>query len=395
MSNNYETKVLSEKRMKQLDCAIDAILKDNYSYPGANEKEGYYQIKVYASYDDYYRPETVAEFLKAENPRSEFEDRLYQDSWEYEEGEVEKKVFNLLEDMEEFNEGLTDTDINYVHEYLAEHVGYNYPYDHHLRQTYKVPIMLDTGDGNYDYTLNCVFPHYSQEKAQTINEKASLCWLALQQGYEKVQLEAALAQGDKANANGFLESVRVELANLPSHMGILTFLVELSLEQLLTLNELIRLQDRNGHYYDTLENPDCGSITLSKDVMCGLYDPWSGGGSVLEIELDKDVQIPIKFIRSALPDGSDGYGIDSAYGLTGKAWTYGVVKNIELSEEEIKAFLISKGYFSANSSNVSSSDENTNDIVDRKLMHEYAQKNNFLIEETEKNSEIFTFKMSF
>lgn len=133
-----------------------------------------------------------------------------------------------------------------------------------------------------------------------------------------------------ADPKGFLESCRVELANLPSHMSTLTFLVRMTFEDLITLNRCIRLQDRNGHFYDAKKNPYCGYIVISKDTMTGLYDPWFGGGSVLEIQLEKDVRLPIRFIRSALPDGCDGYSIDSVYGLCRSAWESDAVKEIHV-----------------------------------------------------------------
>lgn len=42
---------------------------------------------------------------------------------------------------------------------------------------------------------------------------------------------------------------------------------------------------------------------------------------MFEIELEKDVKLPIKYIRSALPDGGDGnYSIKRVYGMSEKFW---------------------------------------------------------------------------
>ena len=120
----------------------------------------------------------------------------------------------------------------------------------------------------------------------------------------------------------------MELANLPSAMSTVTFLVDLTLEQLIGLNRLIRLQDRDGRNYDSRKNPYCGYVVIDKDTMTGLYDPWQGGGSVFEIQLEKDVRLPVKFIRSALPDGGDGYSVEEVYGMCGSAWKQGGVKMI-------------------------------------------------------------------
>ena len=133
-----------------------------------------------------------------------------------------------------------------------------------------------------------------------------MAWLAKTQGYTKGKLWRALQDGDMSDPKGFLQSMRVEVANIASHMNTLTFLVELTLEQLIELNRLVKLQ----------------------------YDPWGGGGSVFEIELEKDVRLPIRYIRSALPDGGDGYGIGDVYGMCYSAWTQGGVKLIHAPTEK-------------------------------------------------------------
>ena len=189
-------------------------------------------------------------------------------------------------------------------------------------------IMVDTGDGNFDYTLNAAYPCWYGDYKDPIDPRAGIAWLAKTQGYTRGRLRRALRQGDMADPKGFLESMQVELANLPSAMSTVTFLVDLTLEQLIGLNRLIRLQDRDGRNYDSRKNPYCGYVVIDKDTMTGLYDPWQGGGSVFEIQLEKDVRLPVKFIRSALPDGGDGYSVEEVYGMCGSAWKQGGVKMI-------------------------------------------------------------------
>lgn len=199
-----------------------------------------------------------------------------------------------------------------------------------MEQEFYVPIMIDTGDGNYDYTLNARFPcYYGPRQGEAMDDRASLVWLAKQQGYTNGQLRKALDEGDMTNPEGFLQSCRVEAANMASHMQTLTFLVTMTLHDLIRLNEVLHWREKDGRVYDNRKYPYCGYIIIDKKCDCGLYDPWSGGGSVLEIQLEKDVKLPIKYIRSALPDGGDGYSIDSVYGLCSSAW-HGKVKEIRV-----------------------------------------------------------------
>lgn len=211
---------------------------------------------------------------------------------------------------------------------MMDHVYFRLPEKHFLDQTFPVNIMLDTGDGNYDYVLNSVYPCWYGRYGETLDDRAGIVWLAKSQGYTRANLQRALRDGDTSGPKGFLASMRAEVANIASHMNTVTFLVEMSLSDLMELNRLIRLQDRNGHFHDSRKNPYCGYIILEKDTVTGLYDPWQGGGSVFEIQLERDVKLPVKYIRSALPDGGDGYAVESVYGMCGSAWTQGGVKMI-------------------------------------------------------------------
>lgn len=202
-----------------------------------------------------------------------------------------------------------------------------------MGQEFYVNIMVDTGDGNYDYVLNNVYPSYCGDYDEHIDDKASIVWLTKSQGYTKTQLKKALRSEEaidyyQKEPCGFLRSMLKEVVNIASHMNTLTFLVKLSLKDLIALNRLIKLQNRNGHLDDAVKNPYCGYIVIEKGTGTGLYDPWNGGGSLFEIELEKDVRLPIRFIRSALPDGGDGYSVESVYGMCEDAWCGGGVKLI-------------------------------------------------------------------
>ena len=110
-------------------------------------------------------------------------------------------------------------------------------------------------------------------------------------------------------------------------MNALTFFVEMTVEQLFDLNEAIKDNGKNDHplnkdeYRCTWERKGKRKITLDKSAVCGLYDSWSGAGSILEIELEKDVVLPMKYIGTALPDGGRGYSVASIYGVCSSMWT--------------------------------------------------------------------------
>lgn len=296
------------------------------------DQGGCFCYEIYADYRDEMDYDTATAILGSDDPWAAFVEKMdewYSDyEWEVR-SELEKGIESkLTADDGPYPEGFTDEEADMFRDLMLEAVYFELPESHYLNQEFFVDIMVDTGDGNYDYTLNSVYPCWYGRYEQRLDDKAGIVWLARQQGYTKAQLWKALREGDISNPHGFLETMRQEVANCASHMMTLTFLVKMSLRDLMELNRLIKLQDRNGHFYDATKNPDCGYIVIDKNTMTGLYDPWGGGGSVLEVELGKDVRLPIRFIRSALPDGGDGYSVESVYGMCGSAWEQGGVKLI-------------------------------------------------------------------
>lgn len=289
--------------------------------------DGYYHEEIYADYRDEVEDSTLKEIMKSEDPEQTFYEKMFE--W-YQDAEYEIER-NLLEAVVASIETAAPTetyDEDEIKDEIRELVSIDYPYEHFLKQEFCVNIFVDTGDGNYDYVLNCVYPHYNGRCGETIDDKASILWLARQQGYTKTDLNKALRKGDIKDPHGFLESMRQEVINHGSHMAILTFLARMTLEEIFELNELLKLQDRNGHFYDAEKRPYCGYILIDKKAECGLYDPWGGGGSILELQLEKDVRLPIRFIRSATVDGGDGCSIRNVYGTDSSIYREDVVKKI-------------------------------------------------------------------
>ena len=316
--------------MEKLEQAISDVLDTMLGYD--RQPDGMFRYEIYADYRDEMDNKTAIKILQTEDPLEVFWETLdecYQDYQWMLESELEDEIRNKLTDADgPYPDGLSDEDDAMLRDVLLDMVYYELPEKHYLEQTFYVNIMVDSGDGNYDHTLNAVYPCWYGYHNATIDDRAGIAWLAKTQGYTKGKLRKALQQGDVANPKGFLASMRQELANLPSHMSTVTFLVELTLEQLIELNRLIKLQDREGRHYDSWQNPYCGYIIIDKNTETGLYNPWCGGGSCFEIELGRDVKLPIKYIRSALPDGGDEYAIESVYGMCGSAWKSGGVKTI-------------------------------------------------------------------
>lgn len=291
-----------------------------------------FSCEIYADYRDEMDSKTAIQILQSQDPSEAFWEQLsewYEDyEWRLRYDMEQELREELTADGGPFPQGLPEGADDLFRDMLLELVEYQLPDEHYLEQTFRVNIMVDTGDGNYDYTLNSVYPCWYGSCDDRIDDRAGIVWLAKTQGYTNAKLRRALRQGDMREPKGFLQSMRVELANLASAMSTVTFLVEMTLKELMELNRLVRLQDREGRHYDSRESPYCGYIVLDKATETGLYDPWHGGGSCFEIELEQDIKLPVKYIRSALPDGGDGYSVEEVYGMCGSAWQRGGIKTI-------------------------------------------------------------------
>lgn len=132
--------------------------------------------------------------------------------------------------------------------YIDEHVHWQPDYRHYLDQKVNVDILIDTGDGNYDYVLNCVYPEDDE-----INDKAALMWLTEQMGYTKEQLNKA-RKGTDFGGSAYLKSVEQELANRASDMQQLVFLVSMTLGECLQLNQRIAASQNPEFRYEPWRN---------------------------------------------------------------------------------------------------------------------------------------------
>jgi hypothetical protein len=243
-----------------------------------DEHDGEYSFDTYVDYDD----EISTERLK----------KIFQD-------EITTQI------QKEFDEGYHD----FIYEWVREHIHINFPFDEFLKRTVCVDITVDTGDANYDFTLNSFYEG-------KINDLASTVWLSKQQGYSKTQLNKAYNEGDYSK-NSFLESLVAEYVNECTGINALTFLVKMPLRQAIAILEAKKELEKTitkDERYCPKKIKDRKYLVLDKDVNCGLIDFWNGSGSLLELKLEKDVKLPIKFVHEISPDSCYKWGFKNIYG---------------------------------------------------------------------------------
>ena len=273
-------------------------------------------IEVYMDYRDKLSHKRVAELFKDvdkysdDTPRNRFDNMIYE--WE-----DNHSIYCFEEDTKEIIDRMSDEAKEIYEEYedeckeiLYENLYYYIDTDF-FNEEVIVNILLDTGNGNSDFTEDDVFSIYGDG---TFKPTSSLLFLAKTQGREELLKKAAaetFAGKEVTTESLFVNSVIQELLNNGSYMNTTTFCVKMKLFDLFDLWEKCRKKE--------------GTFTITKDACTGLFNPWDGGGSLFEIELEKDVEIPCKFIHSIEPDGYYRYDVKDVYGVVDSFWT-GTVK---------------------------------------------------------------------
>jgi len=296
---------------------------DVHTYLRTDDNGNYYG-EIYADYRDEFDESTIVDIFNSDNPRDSFYEKL--DFFDCE-CDYKDDVVNEIE--EHFNDDDKAPDFkkyeDFIRDWVYENVYFNYPYDHYLGQDVYIDVIVDTGDGNYDYTKNELFGCIYSEKGLDDREESALVWLMKQQGYEPDAI-TDFVLNENTQESKLLKSIYQECINTTTCMNALAFFVKMSLGDALDLYEIVNNTGSNESEDNESTEPKPIEILLDKAIPCGLYDAWNGAGSVLDIELEKDVVLPIKYIDSALPDGCRGYSVTSIYGMCGSFWSNGGLK---------------------------------------------------------------------
>ena len=298
--------------MKTLNELVKDYLAENHAW--CKKADGNYHFEIDIDYRDEIEDSIAQEILESNSPRDTLIERLWDwyqtDEWDIVDNLVddfkEKVDPKLLEDANIIEDGnLDDGDIR---DEIMDLIYIDYPEDWAENQEFCFNIIVSNGDDNYDFWLN---EHIVDETGEVDEnaEKAGLVWLAKQQGYTFEELIEFMKDEEYVNSNKFISSL---VAEIFSGYGCeaLTFCVKMTLGQAIALKEQME------------SNPN-GSIILNKNVTCGLFDPWDGSGSVLEIACEKDVEIPFENIWKLYIDErrSNRYdSIHNVYGTNDALW---------------------------------------------------------------------------
>lgn len=298
--------------MKTLNELVKDYLVENHTW--CKKADGNYHFEIYVDYRDEIEDSIAQETLESNSPRDTLIERLWDwyqtDEWDIIDNLVDdfrvKTDPRLLEDANIIEDGNLDDDM--IREEFMDIIYIDYPEDWALGQEFCFNIIVSNGDDNYDFWLN---EHIVDEDGNVNKyvEKSGLVWLAKQQGYTLEEIVEVLKGEDNVSTNEFLASVSSEVAN-GYDCEALTFCVKMTLGQAINLKEKMK------------SNPN-GSIVIDKRATCGLFDMWSGAGSILDISCEKDVEIPFENIWKFYIDKKRSRNYDSihnVYGTDSSLW---------------------------------------------------------------------------
>lgn len=303
MENIIQTKIKKFTRDYFRWCLVD---KDD-------EENNY--LERYVDYRDEFPKDTIKDILSADNPREELSETSFEwdiscDDWTYE--------TEFWKELEKFCEE------NFIDEYEArdyiyETFSWTYP-ESFLNPTFNAVVIINNGDMNYDFTKHNILNYAGgYGYCNGLEKTAGLYWLAKQQR-KLTLLKKAINHSEKKTGNHFVDSCITELEEATCHMTALTFLVEMDLNTAIDILEKQKkaLKDKvyNEYHPNETKGAPLGYITLDESTSCGLFDTWNGGGSLLEIELEKDVKLPLHLIDRIDTDDR----IQSVYGLSYECW---------------------------------------------------------------------------
>lgn len=324
---------IKKKTAEELDVILRDIL-ERETYIDKNEG-GQIGYEVYLDYRDEIDDRSLAEISKADNPRDkmwEIEDQWIWNAEEYYYSELLKTIEKEIEDRDD----MCYEEYEYeIQDWIRDTVYWYMP-DKFFEQEVDVVVSLDVGDMNYDFTCNDVLNWYGRyNEKNELDPNSPIRWLAKQQRklteLKRALKEKSLSQStdfqkEKYEYSKFVKTTIQELQNVCSHMNTLIFLCKMSLREFIELKELIKSEEELNKSYYYEDRKGTKSFTISKNATCGLFNPWDGGGSVLEIELDKDVVIPTKAVFDVWIDcnGSKcndrGYDVADVYGICRSAF---------------------------------------------------------------------------
>lgn len=222
--------------------------------------------------------------------------------------------------LDELRENGCPTELGVVRDYLAGSLRVSSLRDDWLEAPVRLNLGLTVDDWS-EYTANVTYPAYGWREYDWQYKgcfgDSSIMWLTRRQGYNQSDLRKA--QHSVITASGlddplkmipspFLYSTAMEIWHELCYNNQLGFFLLVPLRELLVMWSMRRWGEEHRKWP--------GYVLLAKETRCGFFSTWLGSGSLLRIQLERDVKAPLCDVTIE-PDGMSGYSMYAVYESAG------------------------------------------------------------------------------
>ena len=331
MSDSLRSKAISDAidageqyGLSQTDAAALLARVDNEFYLHGDEAGGL-AIDGYIYYDcpveDANQTEALFEAVAQGKPKQECLDALSQEADWHVESFTSSRIHNIVNDWmrdkgydltKEENWELQDKAFEFLNDSIA--IDFDRSYEQQMMRVNAIvstagEITVGSEDNSNKRKVQSFIKTLVEDQGHTMAELN----MAFDE-YSDAVLLPAFSDGDELHKaqtekyGKFIASLASEIANSNQfNIDDFVFLTKISVE------DYARLGDEDA------------TLTFQPGVMCGMYNPHDGSGSVLEVELEKEITVPRSDIaelqiESRVEKHGFDYCVDEVYGLVGTAW---------------------------------------------------------------------------
>lgn len=280
--------ITSEDIEAQIDNAIKKYI----------EKHGN-EIKLEADYDDELTKEQIIQIFNSKNPTEKFIEII--DEWDW--WEMSDSSYEYIIDNLDISDDIRKEYRGEIFNKITNDITYSIPYDH-----YNIEVGFDIYLQNpNDHAERDTIIWNEQDGEEIITQLDETIEKLIElQGYNVLDFEKyyqAKKNEKEIQENKFFDDLIEEIENCTYNYG--NEIVVLAQAKILDMANAII---------------DKKQITIPLDATCGLHNAANGSGSLLAIELEKDLNLTIgKDCEVFYKDGYR-YNIDETHGLVYGAW---------------------------------------------------------------------------
>ena len=253
-------------------------------------------IRIYRDYNDNVN-EWLPDYVLECNTKYDFEDKIWDSysecisDWQNELAqEIEKELKKKYPDFDGLSEELSI----YIQDWVCDTVEVILPTEEYLKEKMRVNLFI-----KYEKSDDAEIEEYDKTTLAKILDKL---------GYEKSKTLLKGIELDKFDREDkFLRSIYSEIMNCyKDQFNYICFIGTITPEQ----------------YYKWKENPNTVTFVFDKNHTGGFVDPYNGGGSVLDFDLDKH-ELSVKgsnIFKIIIENTKQRYSVDEIYGLTSSCY---------------------------------------------------------------------------